>query len=342
MPTNSTGFIPVKPEVVVDLGLGLLERETSLAATVWRQGFGNFAGRKDDTVNVRVDAYAEANRRQLRGGGNRVRSKLFERNVPISLTHDLQVDVALTDPEWTLDVDSIARRISRPAMRGIVRAHDAEVATLMQGATYAKTVTVDGDAPHEALFDAGTALDDHEVPNSQRFVALGSALQNALVKSDRLNKVNESGSDSALRRATIGELAGFDRIFKSNFLAPWEGYAYHISAYALATAAPAVPRGVAWGARGSENGFAIRVMEHLTDDEDGDLENVVYHDAWIGAQLVRDHGVIGVDGKFTPSVEPDLDNGTDLVFVRAVKLDASALGVDVDSDVDDDDVDVDD
>lgn len=319
------GFIPVQPERVVDVGLQLLERETMLGATVWRNAAGDFAGAKDDTISLRLPAYAVANKRALRSTDVRVRSTLHQRKVDISLTHDLQVDIPLTDEEMTLDLESIAREVTAPSVGAIVRGYEEDVAALMAGATYAVTLTVDEAKPTDALFDARTALNDASVPASQRFVVVGSGYENLLLKSDRLNKANEAGSNDALREAALGSLAGFGNIFTSNFLDPWEGYAYHRTAYALATRAPAVPRGVAWGATRAAGGYAIRVMEHLSD-VDGDIANIVYHDAWVGTNTTPDHGAFNADGKFIPSTEPDLAGGTDALFVRAVKIDATAIG----------------
>lgn len=322
---EAQGFIAVKPERVVDVGLQLLERDTLLPATVWRNAAGDYAGAKDDTITIRLPAYAVANKRELRSNQNRQRQKLHQRKVDVSLTHDLQVDIPLTDEEMTLDLASIAREVTAPSVSAIIRGYEEDLADLMSAADYAVSLVVDADKPTDAFFDARTSLNDAAVPQTQRFAVVGSGLENHLLKSDRLNKANEAGDNQALRNASIGALAGFGRIFTSNFIDPWEGFAYHRTAYALSSRAPIVPRGVAWGTTLARRGFAIRVMEHLSD-VDGDLANVAYHDAWVGSNIVHDHGAFdSVTGKFIPSTEPDLEGGSDKLFVRAVKLDASAL-----------------
>lgn len=313
------GFIPINPERVVEVGLALLERETMLAQTVWRDAAGDFRGAKDETISIRVPAYAVANKRALRSADARVRQTLTERKVDVTLTHDLQVDVPLTDEEITLDIRDFTRDVTGPSVSAIVRGYEEEVAALMTGATYETEIDWDSAEPYESLVDARTALNDASVPMSGRFLVVGTALENDLLKSDKLVKANESGSASALRDANVGRIAGFD-VQVSNFLAPDEGFAYHRTAYALNTRAPFIPQGAAWGQSLSQNGFAIRVLQHLDASAAAGPINVVFHDAWVGTNVVRDHGEIDENGKFVPSVDPDIDDGTDLVFVRAVKL----------------------
>lgn len=319
---EADGFIPVKAEKVVDVGLSLLERDTALAQTVWRNAAGDFRGAKDDTISIRVPAYAVANKRALRSTDARVRSTLHQRKVDVTLTHDLQVDVEITDEELTLDIMSLTAEVVAPSTAAIVRGYEDEVATLQSGATYNTTLPVDEDDPYDTLVDARIALNDARVPQSGRTLVVGSTIEAQILKSEHLARFDQSGSDTAFREAQIGRIAGFT-VMGSEALAPDEGFAYHRTAYVLNTRAPFVPQGVAWGSVQARNGFAIRVMQHLDNTADGPA-NIVYHDAWVGTNIVQDHGAFDENGKFVPSVEPDLENGTDLLFVRAVKLTAAA------------------
>lgn len=317
-----SGFTPIQATRVVQTALALLERDTSLAATVWRNAAGDFAGAKDETISIRLPAYAVANKRELRANDNRVRSTLHQRKVDVTLTHDLQIDVPLTDENLTLDVESVARDVVAPAVTGIVRGYEEEIAALMQGADYAETVGWDDSAPYDSLVDARVALDNAAVPANDRFLVVGSGLAADLLKQDLLVQANTSGSTQTLRRGVIGEVASFT-VMTSPFVAPDFGVAYHRTAFALANRAPIVPDGVAWGQSLSAGGFAIRVMQHLGQNGSGDLENLVYHDAWVGGNVVTDNGEFDEDGKFVPAAVPDSGTNDDL-FVRAVALSADA------------------
>lgn len=314
-------FNPIQDQVAVaNAALQLLVRDTMLAGTVWRDPVPaeSFARKVNDTVSIYLPAYAVANKRTLRANNARVRSVLHERKVDVSLTNDLQVDVALTDENQTLDVRSLVTDVIAPATGAIVRAYDEEIAALMVGADYENELAW-GD-PYETLVDARVTLDNMSVPATGRFLVVGSELFADLLKHELLVAVNTSGSAQTLRNGVVGSVAGFD-VLTSAFLPADAGFAYHRTAYALASRAPVVPEGVAWGNVQSGGGFSIRVMQHLAQDGSGDLQNIVYHDSWFGASIVPDNGTINGEGKFIPAVEPDAGANEDL-FVRAVKLGA--------------------
>lgn len=315
---EANGFIPIKAEKVVDAAIGLLIRGSVIARTFWRASSADYRGSKGDAVTHRLPAYAEANKRGLRSTDSRQRRKLYQRSVTVKLTHDLQIDVPITDEELTLDLASLVRQVIAPCVGGIVRGYEEEGASRMRNATYETTLSLDAD-PYDTLVDAATALDNASVPPSQRFLIVGTGIKNLLLKSERMSQANTSGSTDAFRRAILGEIAGFD-VLSSNYLAANEGFAYHRTAYALSTMAPFVPSGAAWGSVTARDGFAVRVMQHLDPTVDDGPTNVVFHDAWVGSNIVEDHGAFNEDGKFVPSVEPDLEEGTDLKFVRAVKI----------------------
>lgn len=313
-------FTPIRDQVAVgNAALNLLVRDTMLAGTVWRDPVGpnDFARKKDETISLYLPAYLTANKRALRANAARVNSHPRERKVDVVLANDLQVDVPLTDENQTLDVRSIVTSVVAPAIGAIVRAYDEEVAAVMKAATYSVSIAWDTSDPYESLVDARIALDDAQVPASGRYLVVGSQLAAQLLKDQLLVQANTSGSTQTLRNGVIGTVASFN-VLTSHFLAPDEGYAYHMTAFALASRAPVVPEGVAWGVTQVQDGFAVRVMQHLSQDDNKDLLNIVYHDSWFGVSVVKDNGTFNADGKFIPSVDPS-DAGNDRL-VRAVKI----------------------
>lgn len=94
----------IKATRVVSTALGLLVRELSLPQTVWRDAAGDFRGAKDDTISIRVHAYAPARKRALRSGAGRTKDTLHERKVDVTLDTDVYKDVGITDEELTLDI----------------------------------------------------------------------------------------------------------------------------------------------------------------------------------------------------------------------------------------------
>jgi hypothetical protein len=312
-------YDPIRDEVAISsAALNLLTRDVMLAGTVWRDPVTDFARKKDETVSVYLPAYAVANKRALRANAARVRSTLHERKVDVSLTHDLQVDVPLTDENQTLDFTSLVSSVVAPSVGAIVRAYDEEIAAVMEDADYEVDIEWDTSNPYGSLVDARVALDDASVPATGRFLVVGSQLAAQLLKDNLLVAANTSGSTQTLRNGIIGQVASFN-VLQSAFIGAEVGFAYHQTAFALASRAPVVPQGVAWGNVQSSDGLAIRVMQHLADDGTGDLLNLVYHDSWFGCQPVTDSGEFNDAGKFIPSIDPE-ESGVEDLFVRAVKI----------------------
>lgn len=307
----------LKQTVIRDTVLRALSRMTSLPQTVWRDAGGSFRGAAGDVITVRVPAYTKADRRDLRAGTARTARGLFESRVNLSLTDNIYRRVSLTDEELTLDILDFSLQVINPVLQGMVlEIEDILVADAFKAATYAYTISaVDEADPYPAIVDARKNLNDAKVPAANRTLAIGSSLEAAIVKSDQFSRVDASGTSATLRQGTIGNIAGFS-VVPSQVLHPDEAFAYHNTAYALSLQAPIVPPGAPNGFTASAGGFAIRLVNHLSDD----LENLLEADIFAGATAVTDHGAVDVDGKFEPSEEPDLTGDTDQVFVRGVHL----------------------
>lgn len=311
----------IKPEVVLRAGIGALERDVVLTNLVWRDAFGDFKGAKNDTIFVRIPAVTSARSRELRSGATRSRDQLAEARIAVTLDTNLYKDVLISDEEMTLDIQEFGPQVMTPIVNAMVRGYEEEVADLMQGAAYEVEVDWDSNDPHATLVDAATALNLANVPASGRSVVLGANLAGQLVKSDQVRRFDSAGAAAAgaLLDATVARLAGFSNIVVSNLLDPNVGFAFHRTAYVLAARAPVVPAGVAWGASLSANGFALRAIRQFDSSADGWVD-VLGFDAYAGSDVVKDHGSFDDDGRWVPAVDPDNSGGSDLKFVRAVKI----------------------
>jgi len=89
---TSDGYSAIKADRIVDGALSLLVRASVLGNTVFREGLGNFRGAKNDTITLRLPAYAKPGKRTLRGATPRTRKKLHERAVTVQLTHGYTLD----------------------------------------------------------------------------------------------------------------------------------------------------------------------------------------------------------------------------------------------------------
>lgn len=302
----------IKATKVVNAALGVLEREVILPGLVWRDAGGSFQGVKDDTITLRVPAYMNARTRTLRAGTPVTIDELDETKVDVTLDTDIYKAIGISDEEMTLDIKDFGVQVLNPTMGAVARGVEDKVATVMSGATYEVDLTLDDTDPYLGLVDARIALNDASVPAGDRFLAVGSSVEAAILKSDRLSKFDNSGSDTALREAMIGRIAGFTAVSVQG-LDPDVAVAAHRTAFVLSMQAPVVPQGASWGESASFNGFAMRVLK---DYDFVNTRDRLLTDVFVGANVVKDRGTIDVNGKFQPS-----EDGTDdPILVRAVKL----------------------
>lgn len=239
----------------------LLQREIVLPRTVWRQAEADFIGKLDDTVTLRVPTTLTSRKRTMRSNSALSPDEITQTAVPVKLDSHLYSLLNITDEELTLDLRDFTTEVLVPQVRAVVEGLEDLIADELAAANHADEVDFDEgiDEPFNVLVDARKALNDLNVPRSERVFVCGSAVEAALLKDDKINKVNESGTDDALREAVINRLAGFT-IIGSNALGEDEAYAYHRTAVAFASMAPVVPAGAADGGTAASEGLALRYL----------------------------------------------------------------------------------
>ena len=287
----------LKAQKIAATALGLLQREIILPQLVWRDPAGSFEGAAGDTISLRVPARTTARTRPLRGqrtaasegNGIIVLDELTEYKVDVTLDEAIYSAVPITDENLTLDIADFATQVLSPQVRAVAEGLEIKVANLMLNATYATTITglAGGGVGtvYDKMIDARKALNDANVPMNDRIVVIASDLEAAFLKDDQLNQVQLSGSDSALRDATIGRIAGFGQVVVSNALPQGVGFAFHRTAYALSVVAPRVPSGASYGAVQGYQGLGMRWIR------DYDFRNVQDRsllDVFAGANVVAD------------------------------------------------------
>jgi hypothetical protein len=305
-------------ERIVSTALGLLSRESALPRTVWRDPVGDFAGAKNDTISVRLPAYAPARTRVLRSGTTRTKDTLNERKVDLTLDTDIYKDVGITDEQMNLDIRDFGVQVLNPIAAGIVQEITSRVAAAMSAAAYARSIAftyASGDAWVDIILAAREYLNKAHVPVGDRFLAVGASIETALLSTDLFVKANESGDGgTALSDATIGRKGGFT-IVTAPELAPDEAFAYHRTAYAMSNKAPAVPAGAALGTMRSLDGFAMRMVRGFDLDT---VEDRTIFDSWLGVTAVTDEGYFDANGVWTPSA---LDLGDAVTLATSAAAD---------------------
>jgi hypothetical protein len=290
-------------ERIIATALGLLRRESALPATLWRDVSPDaFNGAAGDVVNVRLPAYAPARTRDLRSGTTRTKDKLNERKVAVALTTDIYKDVGISDEEMNLDIADFGAQVLTPITNGVVEEITSQVASAMSAAAYANEIGftyASDDAWKDLILPSNELLNRAHVPKINRTLAVGAAIETALLSTDLFVKANESGGTTVLEEATMGRKAGFT-VLSAPELAPDEAFAYHRTAYALVNKAPAVPTGAAFGAMRAFQGFAMRVVRGFDLDT---VEDRTIFDSWLGVTPVTDEGFFDANGIWVPAEE---------------------------------------
>lgn len=304
----------IKAAKIAAAALGILEREIVLPGLVWRDAGGDFAGAAGDTISIRVPARTVARTRTLRGArgaasegtGIITMDNLVEQKIDITLDEAPYSAIPITDEELTLDITSFGQQILLPQVRAVAEALENKIAAEIVGAAYETdhVLEVDVADPYKTLVDARVLLNKANVPMADRICVVGADFEGVFLKSEHLSMADKSGSDSALRDAAIGRVAGFGPIYVSNALPSDFGVCYHRTAFVMSMRAPVKPEGATFGASQSHSGLAMRWIR------DYDFRNVQDRslvDTYVGTNTVLDPPV--------PYVAP----GTP-VFKRAVKM----------------------
>lgn len=309
-------FDAYKAPKIASTALELLKREIVLPSLVTTNASGDFKGALNDTINIRVPGRTTARKRALRPANEAARtiqlSDIEERSIPVTLDEDIYSAVGLEDEVATLDLTDFGAQILEPQTRSVGVAWENKIAALLRYAPYKNTLTWSATKPFDTLIDARKLLNDAGVPQNNRVLVVGSAVEALLLKSDQLIRYDSSGDASALKDATLGKIAGFTVVTS---LAVPEGHAYvfHKSAFAAAWRAPVVPRGAAFGASVSApGGLALTYLQDYDAMQSRD-RSIVH--VYTGANHVAD--LADPDGETALQVAGGLIRGVKIIITGA-------------------------
>lgn len=279
----------IKAAQIVEAATLLLRRQLVVARTVWRQPDAEFVGALNDTITLRVPARRTARTRTMRSTTALTADDLTETSVAVVLDTHVYDLLNITDEQLTLDIRDFVVQVLAPQMAGVAEGMEDVVVTALTGANFlADDIVFDleDDEPYDVAVDASKALNDLNVPRTDRVLLVGSNVEAAMLKSDKLSKVNESGTNDALREAMIARVAGFT-VIGSNAIDEDEAYAYHRTAVAFGNVAPALPDGAPHKARIATEGFALRhIRDYNPTNSTGPVDRSLV-DAFVGASSVN-------------------------------------------------------
>lgn len=255
----------LKPEKWASAALGLLENERVLAGLVGRDSGADFVGAEGDAVNIKRPAILSGTREALRDmdGDDYAGIKseaLRERSIQVRLTDHVYSAVDLSDAELSLDITNFGAQVLNPQSKAIADRIEFMLAAKLNGLTAeAKTVT-GPEGVRAEIVALRKVLNKRNVPATGRILVVGVDVEELILNDPQFVRVDQSGSDAALRAAEIGRVAGF-RVVVSTVLQDNRMVAFHPSAYTLVTRAPSVPEGAVKGESTAFGGVAMRAIK---------------------------------------------------------------------------------
>lgn len=247
------------------VAIGLLSRTLVLPNTVVRIPGEEFGGHNGDTITVRVPQPGVA-RKQLAPSALITYDAVNEVGVDVTLGHLYHAKL-VSDEELSLTIEDFARQITISQVDAIATGAEDAIAGAMNAlpADASFALAASPDNTDSRLLAAREALSEAKVPLSDRFLAIAPDIATRMLSVDKFVKANESGSDSALRDATLGRIYGFT-VVESVGLAAGTAVAYHRSGFAFANRPPVKPRGATESHVSTVNGIGMRqVFQYVPD-----------------------------------------------------------------------------
>ena len=248
----------IKPSLVVQTAVEILQRQRVLQALVTTDGLGDFGGSNNDTINIKIPAIAGARSRTLRAEDRTLTTDdLVEYNIPVTLTEHIYSAIKLTDEQRTLDISDFARQVLMPQVQAVAYKLEDKIVDLVDSPAYDEVIKVSPADTFPGFIDARQKLNDSNVPDQDRVLVVGSSVEAAILKDDQFRQFNQSGDSNALRRAFLGEIAGM-RVFRSNAIASDTAYQWHPTGFVYVNRAPKMSEGIVASASYAADNVALR------------------------------------------------------------------------------------
>jgi hypothetical protein len=234
------------------------------------------------TVSLRVPSAGSA-RTQASAGATITYDDVSESTVNLTLSN-LYHAKRVTDQELTYSLVDFGAQITSIQVDAVARGAEDLVAAAMNAlASEVAFATTASEADTLAkLLAARQALGAANVPAGDRFLAVSPDIATRLLSLQDLRDMSRSGSDGALRDATIGNVFGFT-VVESNALTAGTAVAYHRTAFAFANILPANPRGATDSATATYGGVGLR---HIFQYQPDILSDASVVSTFAGAALV--------------------------------------------------------
>lgn len=198
------------PKAIAKAALAALQNNMVFAGLVHRDYSSEFV-KKGDTITVRKPATFTA---KLHNGSSIDVQEATETGVDVKMDKLVDVSFEITSKEMTLDLKDFTTQFIEPAMRAHAQYLDSLIAGLYIDIPYNKAVSataVIGD-----IANVGAVLNENKAPLADRFMVLDPVTHAKYVVLDAVLHAEKSGSTAALRKASMGDILGFDSYMDQN------------------------------------------------------------------------------------------------------------------------------
>jgi hypothetical protein len=201
------------PELWARESVAILEESMILGGLVHRD-FNNEIAQFGDIVNTRMPAEFQA--KMYAQGDTVVPQDASATNIPVKLDMIADTSFRIYDVEQTYSFADLVATYLQPAVSSVARVVDRKIAG--QAAQFLNNTTggMGAAVDQDSLVETEKKLNDLKVNEQNRLLVLGSKGKADILKTALFVKANESGTDSALRRAMMGDLFGMDTYMSLN------------------------------------------------------------------------------------------------------------------------------
>lgn len=141
-------------------------------------------------------------------------NNLTETDVDVSITNQLIMPIGISDADLSLNIADFSRQILEPQMNEMAQQINREALKVFK--TIPTVAGLSGSAPaalHASIADwalVDKTLNDQQVPTTGRMAVVSTDQWAQTLSIPNLTRVNEAGSNDALRRAQTGPVLGMD------------------------------------------------------------------------------------------------------------------------------------
>lgn len=269
------------------VAIALLTRRLTLPRTATMIPGAEFAGSNGDTITVRVPQPG-VSLVQATKGAALVAADVNEVPVDVALRHVYHLK-NISDQELSMELEDFARQVTRVQVQAVAVGAEDEIASAMNAQTAAgapaqfAAVATPEDTKN-VILTARQMLSEADAPPDGRWFAVSPDVATRVLGVPEFTKVNESGSEEALRRAVIGNLYGFTFV-ESNALTAGTAAAYHTSGVAFGLRVPVTPRGATDSSSIVEQGIGLR---HVFQYDASTAQDQSLVSTFVGASIVAD------------------------------------------------------